>query len=189
MSALDRHASAAETSAELAARLDARHRKPLMSYFLRRVESLAAAEDLTQEVFLRILRRDDRPSLENDEAFLFSIARNLLRDRARRARARHAAHHESLDAGGGSDMARGRLPLDLVEDRTPDRVVMSQESLSEVLRALDELGELTRDIFILYRLEHMKQREIGALYGMSANATEKYIRKATAHLARRFGRP
>ena len=77
----------------------------------------------------------------------------------------------------------------LIEDRAPDRVLVSQESLSEVLRALDELGERTRDIFILYKLEKMKHREIGALYGLSASAVEKYVRKATAHLARRFGRP
>ncbi|HEX6858597.1 MAG TPA: sigma-70 family RNA polymerase sigma factor [Caulobacteraceae bacterium] len=168
-------------TADLAARLDARYRTALMSYFLRRVRDRAEAEDLTQEVFLRIVQRPAQ-ELENAEVFLFTIAGNLLRDRARRAATRHARAHQSLDAPSDEPISPS-----LIEARAPDRVLMSQESLSEVLRALDELGERTRDIFILYRLEKMKHREIGALYGLSASAVEKYVRKATAHLARLFG--
>ena len=179
------HEHAHEAAAELARRLDARYRTPLMNYFLRRVRDRAEAEDLTQEVFLRIVRRPDPAPLENAEVFLFSIAANLLRDRARRAVSHRRADHRSLD-DPGDDLSQ--LPS-LIEARAPDRVLMSQESLGEVLRALDELGERTRDIFILYKLEKMKHREIGALYGLSASAVEKYVRKATAHLARRFGRP
>ena len=179
----DRARQGPETAAELALRLDGRYRTPLMNYFLRRVRDRAEAEDLTQEVFLRIVRRPDPAPLENAEVFLFSIAANLLRDRARRAQSHHAADHRSLDDPGG-DLTQSAA---LIEARGPDRVLMSQESLGEVLRALDELGERTRDIFILYKLEKMKHREIGALYGLSASAVEKYVRKATAHLARRFG--
>lgn len=172
-----------ESAADLARRLDARYRTPLMNYFLRRVRDRAEAEDLTQEVFLRIVRRPSAEPLENAEVFLFSIAGNLLRDRARRASSHRRAEHRSLDDPEG-DLTQSAA---LIEDRAPDRVLMSQESLTEVLRALDELGERTRDIFILYRLEKMKHREIGALYGLSASAVEKYVRKATAHLARLFG--
>ena len=179
------HEHAPEAAAELARRLDARYRTPLMNYFLRRVRDRAEAEDLTQEVFLRIVRRPDPAPLENAEVFLFSIAANLLRDRARRAVSHRRADHRSLD-DPGDDLSQSPP---LIEARAPDRVLMSQESLGEVLRAIDELGERTRDIFILYKLEKMKHREIGALYGLSASAVEKYVRKATAHLARRFGRP
>lgn len=179
------HEHAHEAAADLARRLDARYRTPLMNYFLRRVRDRAEAEDLTQEVFLRIVRRPDPAPLENAEVFLFSIAANLLRDRARRAVSHRRADHRSLD-DPGDDLSQSPS---LIEARAPDRVLMSQESLGEVLRALDELGERTRDIFILYKLEKMKHREIGALYGLSASAVEKYVRKATAHLARRFGRP
>ena len=179
------HEHAHEAAAELARRLDARYRTPLMNYFLRRVRDRAEAEDLTQEVFLRIVRRPDPAPLENAEVFLFSIAANLLRDRARRAVSHRRADHRSLD-DPGDDLSQSPS---LIEARAPDRVLMSQESLGEVLRALDELGERTRDIFILYKLEKMKHREIGALYGLSASAVEKYVRKATALLARRFGRP
>ncbi len=174
-------------SDQAAARLNAQYRAPLMTYFLRRVRDRQDAEDLTQEVFLRILRRDDAVPLENAEVFLFSVAANLLRDRARRQDTRHASDHASLDAPGFAFQDSGVFSEALIEDRGPERVLLSQESLAEVLRALDDLGERTRDIFMMYRLEKMKHRDIAALYGVTVSAVEKHIAKAGVHLLRVFG--
>ncbi len=169
-------------SPELAERLDARFRAPLMSFFLRRTGSRQDAEDLTQEVFLRILRREVEPSGEYAELFIFKVAANLLRDRARQAGSRRRNDHVRLD------------PLDpppgdpaLIEDLGPERVLLSQEALAAALRALDQLGERTRDIFVLYRLEKMKQREIAAPCGLAVSSVEKYVARATEHLAMVFG--
>lgn len=177
----------ADEAVELAARLNRRYRKPLMKYFLRRSRDPQDAEDLTQEVFLRILRRGDSVPLENAEVFLFSVAGNLLRDRARRRDTHYAADHASLDAPGFDFSNSGLLSEALVEDREPERVLLSQESLAEVLNALDELGERTRDIFMMYRLERMKHRDIAALYGITVSAVEKHIAKAGVHLLQVFG--
>jgi RNA polymerase sigma-70 factor (ECF subfamily) len=54
------------------------------------------------------------------------------------------------------------------------------------LKALDELGQRTRDIYVLFRLEAMKQREIAALYGLTVKSVEKHVMRATLHLALRF---
>lgn len=167
--------------AELQSLLDARFRRPLMSFFLRRASSHSEAEDLTQQVFLRILgTQPDR--IENPEAFVFTVATNLLRDRGRKA-ARMGHGGETLDSA-----LIDELKADLVEDRSPERVLLGRESLADALRALDELGERTRDIFILFRLENMKQSTIAELYGISASTVEKCVVKATLHLAIRFNR-
>jgi RNA polymerase sigma-70 factor (ECF subfamily) len=63
--------------------------------------------------------------------------------------------------------------------------LLGRHSLLDVLRTLDELGERTRDIFVLFRLERMKQQEIAALYGIRRRTVEKHVMKATVHLARR----
>jgi RNA polymerase sigma-70 factor (ECF subfamily) len=171
-------------SAELAARLDARFRSPLMSFFLRRTGSRQDAEDLTQEVFLRILRRDEDLPADYAEVFIFKIAANLLRDRARQASAHRKTDHLSLDPFDPASTPAGD---GLIEDLGPERVLLSQEALAAALQALDTLGERTRDIFVLYRLEKMKQREIAALYGISVSSVEKYVARATEHLAMVFG--
>lgn len=63
-------------------RLSERYRQPLTAYFQRRVRSRNEAEDLTQEVFLRLVRRLDVEAIDNPEAFVFQSAVNLLRDRS-----------------------------------------------------------------------------------------------------------
>ena len=55
---------------------------------------------------------------------------------------------------------------------------------------LDELGQRTRDIYVLFRLESMKQKEIAALFGIARSTVEKEVMKATLHLALRCkGKP
>ena len=77
-----------------------------------------------------------------------------------------------------------------MEDRDPERVLLARESYAEVLAALDELGQRTRDIYVLFRLESMKQKEIAALFGIARSTVEKEVMKATLHLALRCkGKP
>jgi RNA polymerase sigma factor (sigma-70 family) len=171
---------------DLRDRLDAQYRGSLMAYFLRRVRDRAEAEDLTQEVFLRVVRQDESGDANRASAYIFRIAANLLHDRYRRAQTRQAAAHASLDQRPELQLAPG-LPSNLIEDRAPERVLLARESLAEVMRALGELSERTRDVFILHRLENMRQREIAELFGLSVSAVEKHIIKATAHLLRRLG--
>jgi DNA-directed RNA polymerase specialized sigma24 family protein len=76
--------------------LDDRFRKPLMAYFLRRVGDRSEAEDLTQEVFVRLTRHPDRPSGDGAEAYVFMIASNLLKDRGRHQLSRKVSAHKSL---------------------------------------------------------------------------------------------
>ena len=71
-----------ETVGLAASELDLRFRRPLMGYFLNRVGDRAEAEDLTQQTFLRLLG-GDRSHVANPAAFVFRVAANLLKDRAR----------------------------------------------------------------------------------------------------------
>jgi RNA polymerase sigma-70 factor (ECF subfamily) len=74
----------------------------------------------------------------------------------------------------------------LVEDIDPERVLIARERLTEVLACLDELGERTKNIFILFRLEGMRQKGIAAFYGISISTVEKHVMAAVVHLAKRF---
>jgi len=72
---------------------------------------------------------------------------------------------------------------------SPERVVLGQRALADVLAAMEELGERTRAIFYLYRLENLKIREIAEFYRISASAVEKHVSKALLHLTQRLDRP
>jgi RNA polymerase sigma-70 factor (ECF subfamily) len=164
--------------AALIGELDRRFRLPLIAYFRRRVSSAAEAEDLTQDVFERVLKVLNHAPIANAEALVFRIAVNLLRDRARREITRGG--EQSLTSENIVAMADA-----LTVDLSPERVVLGERTLADVLAALQELGERTQAIFYLYRLENLKIREIAAIYGISASAVEKQVSKALLHLTRR----
>ena len=155
--------------------LDRRFRGPLLAYFGRRVGSVAEAEDLTQDVFERVVRSVASNPIQNAEALVFRIAINLLRDRARTVR-RHGTK-EPLPADSISELADA-----LTVDLSPERVVLGERALAEVVDLLNELSPRTRAMFYLYRLEHLKMREIAELYGISVSAVEKQVAKAMVHL-------
>ena len=166
---------------QLRTELGARFQRPLMSFFLRRIKDRSLAEDLTQDVLLKVVRACERGQIARADSYVFKVAINLLRDYRRR----------SLRAGPSiflpiEEDRDGHLESQLVEAISPERVLLSEESLADVLRSLEELGELTRNIFILFRLENMKQKDIAALYGIGQSTVEKHVVKAVVHLAKRF---
>ena len=63
--------------------LNRRFRPALMAFFLRRIGNHAEAEDLTQEVFARLMAMGAE-NLHQADAYVFQMAANLLRDRGRR---------------------------------------------------------------------------------------------------------
>jgi RNA polymerase sigma factor (sigma-70 family) len=162
--------------------LGARFQRPLMTFFLRRIKDRSLAEDLTQDVLLKVVRASERGQIERADSYVFKVAINLLRDQRRRALRTGPAIFLPIE-----EDRDGQLESQLVEAISPERVLLSEDTLADVLRSLEELGELTRNIFILFRLENMKQKDIAALYGIGQSTVEKHVVKAVLHLANRYG--
>lgn len=167
---------------EIFEELDARFRAPLMAFFLRRVGNRSDAEDLTQQTFERLARSESFDPNGRVAGYIFRIAVNLLRDRKKEAGYRKFLPFASFDP-----MLIERIAQEIAEDREPERVLLGRESLLEVLKCLNELGERTRNVFVLYRLEGMKQKDIAELLGMGLSTVEKDVMVAMNLLLARFG--
>jgi len=157
--------------------LDSRFRRPLLAYFQRRGATPAEAQDLTQDVFVRLIGLLQTSQIRNAEALVFRISANLARSRARQLR-RHGIE-EPLTCENILEFADA-----FAVDLSPERVVLGERTLADVLGALQELGERTRGIFLLYRFENLRIKEIADFYGISASAVEKHVGKALLHLGR-----
>ena len=175
MTAEDAHQIKAVVSEQSAAveELSTRYRSALIAYFRRRAPERADAEDLAQEVFVRIIGLSE---VDNPEAFLFQMAANLIRDAGRRMVLQRQYLAEESATGQRAEVI------------APDRVYEGREQLNSLLGVLEELTEKTRDVFLLHRLERMKYHEIADLFGISVSAVEKHVMKALAHIARRMDR-
>lgn len=149
------------------------HRSALYCYFLRHTRQRSDAEDLVQDVFVRVSRMDGVAEIRDGEAFLFETAANLCKDWARRKR----THSIQVDPTAEFFQISDREP-------DPERVLQAKVELRDVVKALDGLGEKTRRIFLLRRLEQVKCQEIATLFGISVKAVERHIAKALVHLSK-----
>jgi RNA polymerase sigma factor (sigma-70 family) len=155
--------------------LSRRFRPALIGYFRRRIKDTAEAEDLTQEVFLRMLHRGNVSGLEDARAYLFETASSVLIDRARRGAVRHRSKHDSFDAQAHAG-----------ESFPSERVFLGREALNRASVALLELPERTRTVFVLRRLEGMRYADVAQRLGISVSAVEKHMVRAMAHLKDRM---
>jgi RNA polymerase sigma factor (sigma-70 family) len=151
-----------------------RWRPALMSFFLRRIRNHQEAEDLTQEVFARLLGKGGAMGALAD-AYVFQVAANLLRDGARRWKVREdyrvlAAPLQELAA----------------ESLDPARVAIGRDALSALVGALETLPDRTRTIFILYRIENIEMDVIAESYAISKSAVKKHVMRAMTTLMARM---
>ena len=148
----------------------------LVAFFVRRGRSTAEAEDMTQEIFMR-LAAIDLEKIDRPEAYLFTMASNLIRDRARRNRVQAGIREEYAQQPGLG-----------VEYLDPHRIAEGQQMLQALEAGIGELPERTRHIFILYRVENVALKTIAAEFGITVSAVEKHVRRAMRHLIERLGR-
>jgi RNA polymerase sigma factor (sigma-70 family) len=149
-----------------------RYYAPLSSYFRKRTRNSTEAQDLVQQVFLRLAQYRNLGDLQNRDAYIFQTAANTLKDHYRRqiVRERMPAGHPAFFDPTDSDFS-------------PDRVLQGREALARLVAALRELPERTRDVLMLRCFEGLKHSEIARLQGISTRAVEKHMAKALAHLS------
>ncbi|MEM6266298.1 MAG: RNA polymerase sigma factor [Pseudomonadota bacterium] len=149
---------------------DRRWRPALMAFFLRRISDRSEAEDLTQEVFVRMLKQDNHENVR--DAYVFQIASNLIIDRARRVKVR--ADHR-MAAIIANDTA--------IDHRDPLRIASSKDELDVVVSVLNSIATRQRQIFLLYRIDGRSQAEIADELGVSVSAVKKNVAKTLALIA------
>jgi RNA polymerase sigma-70 factor (ECF subfamily) len=155
--------------------LNRAYRPALIRFFQRRTHSHAEAEDLTQEVFIR-LAHVDMEAIHTRDAYVFRIASNLLKDRHRRLQVR-------FDYGDELALA----PDAGIELLDPHRVAEGHDMLRALYAALGELPDRTRRIFTLYRIENVAKKVIAEQFGITESAVEKQVGRAMGFLIDRLG--
>lgn len=156
-----------------------RHSRGLYNFLLRSVHAPARAEELLQEVLLRVIRSKDRYRRSaRFTTWVYTIARNLCVDESRRARFRD---HESLDA----PLRRRRVPGSATLGSTlaspepsPELVAESPRLRERLTSAVDRLPGEQREVFLMRSLGGMSFREIGETVGAPENTVKSRMRYA-----------
>lgn len=160
----------------------ARWQKPILNFVYRMTGDAAAADDIAQEVFVRVYRRVGefrlRPGRASFSTWLFQIARNAALDHLRH-RSRHPA--EPLEALPGSGEA---IPAGVA---SPAAVALSREVGTEIARAVAALPEDQRTALILAEYEGASVAAIAAVMACSEKSVESRLYRARQRLRQQLG--
>jgi RNA polymerase sigma-70 factor (ECF subfamily) len=152
-----------------------RHRSPVLNYFVRMVRDRGLAEDLTQEVFLRVYQARER--YQPDARFttwLYRIATNIALNAIRDRKSEKLADApERLDGDEGG-----------ILERTPDERPTAEQQMMEsdrqrlIREAIDGLPERQKAAVILHKYQEVDYRQIAGVLKVSESAVKSLLFRA-----------
>lgn len=150
------------------AKLFEQHNRSLIAFLYSRLNSLADAQEVAQEAYVRLLRLEQPEGISFQRALLFRIAANLSVDRIRARRVREQAETEETTDPWQSQ-------------RISEDPAMGFEKMRIVQRALAELPAKTSRAFVLHILEGKDIRSIAQTLRISARMVRYHIANALAY--------
>ena len=150
----------------------------LTAFIRRHVRRGSDASDLTQEVYLRFLRADRDELIRNPEAYLYTVAVNLLREQS------------VLERRWGRAVDAAELPTDpaLVNFRTPEEEVESEARMARINRLVEALPPKLQAVLILQYRDGLTYQEIAARLGVTPHTVKKYVMQGLALCRKRLSR-
>jgi RNA polymerase sigma-70 factor (ECF subfamily) len=156
-----------------------RYRRPVFNFVLRLVKDHGRAEELYQDIWLRVIERcDDFRGDAKFSTWLYAIARNLCVDHQRKMRFRT---HASLDA---PNPGPGRGPGERLGNPGPsaEELAMAGSTRERIARAVQALPEEQREVFLLRQLQGLAFHEIAEVVGTPTNTVKSRMRYALQRL-------
>jgi RNA polymerase sigma factor (sigma-70 family) len=135
------------------------------------------AEDVVQDVYLKITESGVSGEIHQPVSYLFRMVRNLAIDRSRRL-----ALEGRYNAG---DEAANHV---LSTEPSPEQITVDRDTLKHLANALEELPERTRMAFEMYRFGDCTQQQIAKQLGVSPTLVHFLIRDALNHCRARLAR-
>lgn len=143
------------------------HDSSLKAYLRRSFPAIRDVDDVVQESYLRIWKRQTAKPIESAKSFLFTVAKNLALGMIRR---------------------NARSPISVVLEVSASSVLDSRANVAEdactreevelLFAAIGSLSARTREVYLLRKFEGLSQKEIAALLGISPNTVEVHIGRA-----------
>lgn len=147
----------------------------LLRHVSKRFGKRADADDVLQDTFLRAHGIHAGADIKNPRSYLYRMADNLARDHIRAANVR-GRYMESVE------------PPDVMDEApSPERVVDYRQRLALLEKAIAELPDRQREVFLMHKFDGLSHGEIARELGITKSAVEKLVMKALAHCRDRLG--
>jgi RNA polymerase sigma-70 factor (ECF subfamily) len=153
-----------------------KYRRPMVGFMYRMSHNAAAAEDLAQEVFLRVYRsRQNYEASAKFTTWLYRIATNLAVNYARDTRYERPENTVSLDEPREETGQTLELPD---ASLTAEEAILRRERLAAIRKRVQALPERQRIAVVMHKYQHLDYRQIGDVLKLSESATKSLLFRA-----------
>lgn len=148
------------------------HAKDIKRFIFSKTRDAQIAEDIVQDAFVKIWEDCEKVRFDTVKNYLFTIANNLFLNIVKHNKVVHA--HQQ---------ANGKTST----NESPEFLVLEEEFLIKLEKAIEDLPKIQRDVFLLNRIEKKKYKDIAEELGISVKAVEKRMHAALLVLREKIG--
>jgi RNA polymerase sigma-70 factor (ECF subfamily) len=153
-----------------------KYHRPMIHFLYRMVHTQAVAEELAQEVFLRVYRsRESYRAEARFTTWLYRIATNLAVNHARDTRHERSAQTIYLDQ---PDPETGSKPDVADDEPSAEQDLLRRERMAQIRAHVMELPERQRMAVLMHKYQGMDYRQIGEVLKLSESATKSLLFRA-----------
>jgi RNA polymerase sigma-70 factor (ECF subfamily) len=161
-----------------------KYKQPIVNMMYRMLRDLDEAEDLAQNVFIRVYQSARRYEVSAKfSTWIFTIARRLCLNEIRR-RGRHPA--ESLESSQSPNDEQAPRQFEDVKTFSPPETFLQGELAQKIDEAVAQLPEQQRLAIVLCRQEELSYEEIAKVLGCSVPATKSLIHRGRESLKQKL---
>jgi len=151
----------------------------ILNFIYRYVGSREIAEELTQEVFIKVFKNVARYQPQSKfQTWVFTIAKNISLNELRKNKFKHVSMDEKIHHDGDQIMRQ-------IEDTRavrPDEGILKNERVAAIKEAIDSLPENQRIAVLLRRYEDLSYEEIAETMNLSLEAVKSLLNRAKENL-------
>jgi len=140
--------------------------KEIFNYIHRLTGDKVLAKDLTQETYAKVLEINKGSKVDIKKAYLYKVAQNLVIDRARREKILILTAYEEESHF-------------IPEEQRPEGIVSNEIRQNKLKACIQNLSPQNKKAFVLHFYKGLTRKEIAVIMGISTNAVEKNITRAT----------
>jgi len=152
-------------------------RAALRRFLAARLRNDAAAEDLVQELWIRVCAAQPREPVDNPANYLFTMAGRLALDHIRQHQRRQARDEKWTDENTSKTGAYATSQED-----DGETALLRAEGIDKVRAAIARLPPKARKVFEMHRIQGLPHKQIAAELGIAVSTVEKHIIRAMREL-------
>lgn len=138
----------------------------LIYFALKQVGDKEKAKDIIQETYSKVLEIKEKFKINNERAYLYKIAKNIVINEALQNQKLQTTIYEE------------NIHLSPISEQ-PEEILIQEDQEKIFMQIVNDLPQRAKEAFILYTIDGYSRKEIAQILGVSSNAVEKLIKRAT----------